>query len=380
MKSLKIRGAELSDYTALLGFTDTFRIFVKLGRATLIPKMERITAKYLDGEFPIVFVSDGAYDERRVSSREVLFGKDFVREGIPAYDPKKSFYGVTEDGTVYFRSPSVMLYSYLWDLFLAEFVPLGEVPAGTYREIPDLDIAQLEKEGYRQVFADDFDGDELDGNAWALRHVGGENGGFNSASQVKTADGKLVITAEYAESGEFGPGWYAADLKLNKKYCRGYFESRIRCSETHAREGGDFWSAFWIQGDAPYDPEQAKGGIGPGGCEIDIMEDWGRDYMSSCFFTAGVEGVEGLSAELFEVRDLGNDYAKEYHTFGLSWDEDLYRVYLDGMLYAATDHALGTSRVPETVCLSVCIPGPAVTLDRGTKRAMYVDYVKIWQK
>ena len=264
MKSLKIHGAELADYSALLWFPNDVRAFVKLGRATLIPKMERITAKYLSGEFPIVFVSDGVYDERPVSSREILFGKNFEREGIPAFDPKKSFYGVTQDGTVYFRSPSIMLYSYLWELFLAEFAPLGSVPAGVYREIPDFDLASLEKEGYKQVFADDFDGDVFDHDVWELRNPGARRVGFQAESQIRTVDGNLEISGSYEEDGEYGPGWYGAIMQLKQPYCRGYFETRMKCSHSLGRAGGDFWSAFWIQGPSPYDPAQSKGGIGPG--------------------------------------------------------------------------------------------------------------------
>ena len=378
MKRLKIAGTKLSAYTAVLVFPDKVGAFVKLGRRMLIPKMEKITGKYLGGEFPIVFITDDVYDERPAAKHEILFGPEFRREGIPPFDAKKSFYGVTEDGTVYFRSPSPMLYSYLWEQFLAEFAPLGEVPAGVYREVPDFDIAELEKEGYRPVFADDFDGDGPDYDVWALRHLGETSGGFYAGSQVKTADGKLEITGSYEEDGEHGPGWYAAEIMLKKPYCRGYFEVSMRCSESLGRGGGDFWSAFWIQGPAPYDPEQSKGGAGPGGCELDIMENWGPDYASACFWCA-VEGVEGLVGELFEVNGVGHDYVNEYHTYGLLWDEDHYRVYLDGMLYGVSENACGTARVPETVILSLCYPGP-LAISRETKRTMYVDYVKIWQK
>ena len=44
--------------------------------------------------------------------------------------------------------------------------------------------------------------------------------------------------------GEFGEGWYSSAVALKQRYCKGYFEARIRVSETQDHD--DFWSAFWI--------------------------------------------------------------------------------------------------------------------------------------
>ena len=63
--------------------------------------------------------------------------------------------------------------------------------------------------------------------------------------------------------GAYGAGWYAAAISLFETYNRGYFEIRCKCND-----GGEFWSAFWIQADHPYDHELSKGGVG--GAELDI--------------------------------------------------------------------------------------------------------------
>ena len=376
---LCVRGVDLSSYHALLFFPDTVRAYIKLGRARLLPKLAKISEKYLGQALPVEVTADDTYAETRSAPHEILFGGEFRRDGIPAVSPKKSYYGVTEDGTIYFHSPSIVLFFWMWEQFLREFAPLGSVPTGIRREIPDFDFGELEKAGYRKVFDDDFDGEKLDMDVWAYRGVGANPCCSVSGAQAHVENGSLVLEGSYREDGEFGPGWYCVSVMPKKRYCRGYFEARIRCSECRGRGGDDFWSAFWIQGSSPYKAEDSQGGVGPGGCEIDILENFGRDYTTSCFWVAGMEGEDDISGELYEVKGLGDDFVDEYHTYGCVWDETCYRVYVDGMLIACTDHGYGTSRVEEQVIFSMCCPNE-ITLDRSVKRSMYVDYLRIWQK
>ena len=144
----------------------------------------------------------------------------------------------------------------------------------------------------------------------------------------------------------------------------------------------DFWSAFWIQGPSPYSPEQSQGGIGPGGCEIDIMECWTADRYSVDFWVSGVEGVSGLSCERTDVPNLGNNYFEEFHTFALLWEEDYYWAFLDGQLVARNAHAYGTSNVKEEVLLTLCLPQAAFPdfVPRDYKAEMVTDWIRIWQK
>ena len=368
-----------SDYEILLFFPDKENVYLKLGLKRLVPKLQRLTEKYLGAGLPLEVLHDDRYRVERKTGHEILFGPDFVREGIPAFDPHKSFYGVTEDGTVYFRSPAYMLYPYLWEIFLKEFAGGGLPKEGCYREISPFDPSELEREGYRKVFEDDFGGDSIDETVWACRGSGPRRCGYQSASQARVENGELILTGSYEPEGEFGPGWYGIIMMLKKPYCRGYFEARIRCCETHGRTGDDFWSAFWIQGPSPYDGKQSQGGIGPGGCEIDVMENWGKDYTSSCFWVSGVEGEDDLSGELFQVQDTGNDYVNDYHVYACLWDENVYKVYVDGMLTGVTDHAYGTSKVAEDVLISIELPAQ-INLDQDTRREMRVSSVRIWQK
>ncbi|MBO4797848.1 MAG: family 16 glycosylhydrolase, partial [Candidatus Methanomethylophilaceae archaeon] len=259
----------------------------------------------------------------------------------------------------------------------------GERSAGCavtecYRELPSLSEAWLKQQGYEKVFVDEFDGDALNLDVWDYRANGARRGGYNAASQVSVEDGNLVLTGEYRTDGEYGEGWYGGMIALKKWYSRGYFKAVMRCSEA----GGDcqdFWSAFWIQAPDPYNPEASQGGIGPGGSEIDIVECWRNDFFSVTVWVSGYEGNTGLDSDQAPVLFNGNNYAEEYHSFELLWDEEYYRFFLDGELTYITKFGYGTSSAVEQVILSLEIPG-SLSIQPGTVREMKVESLEIWQK
>ena len=172
------------------------------------------------------------------------------------------------------------------------------------------------------------------------------------------------------------------ELRLKQQYCRGVFEATILCSSCEGR-GDLYGSAFWIQGPHPYEEDKSLGGPGEGGAELDIMENWETDFVSSGIFVNGYDDSPELDNFLSVVRGLGNNYQDSFHTFTLIWDETLYRTYVDGRLVLATNYGLGTATVPEEVILSICLHRS--NADPPAEGAEYnyetvVDSLRIWQK
>ncbi|MBO4229809.1 MAG: family 16 glycosylhydrolase [Clostridia bacterium] len=387
--SFTICGIPLSEYSLVLYFPSTSD-YTYMERNQLTRPLKETIGKATGTELDLKVVKNEKYDTEKWAEHEILFGSNFNREGMPESDLKKNYYGVTEDGTVYFSSPSPLLYRHLWKLFLEEFfgVPYdsGEASLGCaiepcYRELPVLNDALLEKMGYTVVLDETFDGDELNPEIWEFRKEPGKRrAGYNHPDQVSVKDGCLILTAEYKEDGAFGPAWYTGWVHLKQQYCRGYFEATIRCSERIGRSPADFWSAFWIQGPAPYTPEQSQAGVGPGGCEIDVMECWGTDHQSCCLWVSGEEGKgNDLTSEVHEIIGMGNDYSQEFHTYSIIWDEAYYQIYIDGILVCYTNVICGTSSVEQEVILSLEDPSD-IPLEPGTVRQMMVDSLRIWQK
>lgn len=258
----------------------------------------------------------------------------------------------------------------------AAALPAGQVirdlPAVPRGDAPDLT-------GYKTVFFDDFDGDELDLSVWEHRASGARRSGFNAASQAEVRDGNLILTARYLEDGEYGAGWYSGMVSLRQWYCRGYFEIRCKCND-----GGDFWSAFWLQAEHPYDHELSAGG--PGGCEIDIFEAMSakaklkakRDSVSVNLHCNGSDDDPDNLDSINVGHFRGSDIYTEYNTYACLWNEDEYIFYLNGREAARSSHARGVSQVPEQVIVSLELPD-GTDHEKDFTTQFVVDYVKICQ-
>jgi beta-glucanase (GH16 family) len=240
--------------------------------------------------------------------------------------------------------------------------------------------------GYSLVFEDDFDGETLDMSKWAYRGNGRRRVGYNSPEQVFLKDGCLHMKQEY-KNGEYGEGWYGGMIRANDYFLRGYFEIRCICSRSVHSCDGSFWSAFWLQAPSPYDPEKSRGGIGPGGSEIDIIEcfstkDGAYPLITSTIHCSGMKGSVaaqgGLDSSTVSRRILP-DACEMFHTYALDWDENEYKFYIDDELVAVSIWGDGVSRVPQELIVSLELPGNCVE-DKDYTTEFVVDYVRVWQK
>lgn len=266
---------------------------------------------------------------------------------------------------------------------VASILAIIELFGLTILDLPTTPRGQeLDLTGYSIVFEDNFNGTELDTDAWEYRASGPRRGGYNAESQVRVENGNLIIAGEYLTDGTYGEGWYTGMIKLRERYCRGYFE--IKC-KVNADSG--FWSAFWIQADHPYEAQYSKGGVG--GAEIDIFESMsydrviGKNSVAQTIHCAGVDGEqEGFQSE--RLGDFyGNNIYEEYNTYGLEWTEEEYIFYINGVETRRSSFGNGVSEVEEDVIVSLEIPDESklAELDKETYQTEYIiDYVKIYQK
>ncbi|MBO4797847.1 MAG: family 16 glycosylhydrolase [Candidatus Methanomethylophilaceae archaeon] len=384
--SFTICGIPLSEYSLVMYFpgSDDFR---RMDRKKIV---ESLTAPFnaaTGTDTPVRLVKNERFDDTPSAEHEILFGSNFRREGMPEYR-QDNYYGVTADGTVYFCAITPVLFGYLWEQFLEEFFGVapgsGDPSKGCaigecYRELPRLTYETLEARGYSIVLDETFDDDTLDTDIWRFRGNGARRNGFVTPSQISLSDGILSLTGEYLTDGEYGEGWYGAMIGLKQWYCRGYFEASIKCSETLHRGKGDFWSAFWIQGPHPYEPELSLGGSGEGGAEIDILEYWDPNSATCNVWVSGYNGNEDLDSDHCEVNHLYTDYTEAFHTYSLLWDENFYEFFIDGILVFHTNFGTGTSPAEEEVILSLELPD-TIDLDPAVKRVMEVDFLRVWQK
>ncbi len=290
---------------------------------------------------------------------------------------------------------------------------------------PSLTVETLEKEGYKLVFSDEFEGDKIDTTKWRLGyHQPTRRGGYYDATEdlLFQKDGALTIRTLYKD-GPYGEGFYTSwvesctkdgvsskpkteDLEgFAAKY--GYFE--IRCIVPPA-EG--IWSAFWLKPDS--DVGMSKDdvlGTGEDGVEIDVMESpWyfngGKSLNQHVLHGDGYQLDKVEASPIYKVPDMYT----QFHTYGVLWTENEYIFYVDGRetwrsTHTVEDENLGVSQVPEYMLLTVEVAGyldennnphPGKELVEGKEKKSWcgdpmnndkekaydfiVDYVRVYQK
>lgn len=225
----------------------------------------------------------------------------------------------------------------------------------------------LDITGYQLVFEDEFEGTDLDLEKWAYRGTGPRECGYVDPDAIEVKDGCVNLSAFYSEN-DAPIGWHAGMLRTNDFFTRGYFEMRAKCGG-----GYGFWDAFWINFDEIGSLESTNGGID--GAEIDILETWKEDVITSVVHVDGYG--ENHKSELvgkFKVDNVQDDY----NTFGLLWTKDEYIFYFNGIETGHTSFLSGSSTIPEYVILSMCLPS-STDMPKNESRVFSVDYVRIYQ-
>ncbi len=264
----------------------------------------------------------------------------------------------------------------------------------------------------KMTWNDEFDENTLK-NYWQWKDsdTTNENQIYYSKDSCFIESGNLIERINYQENGKCGSGWYHGSIETmyNFKQTYGYFECRAIVPLFH---GG--WGAFWLM---PYnqfrgdylsskpldDPEYVAPEKNPNlntatdGAEIDIFEAWwgydknGHNANSTIHYDYG-KYLKSTSKQTTTESDI---YDGQFHTFGLLWTKNAYRMYIDGKLTVEFDdkgyvdknkkfvsHNI-ISQVPEYLILSTELRGGwAGDLELNDKSKNYdfvVDYLRAYQ-
>lgn len=218
--------------------------------------------------------------------------------------------------------------------------------------------------GYELVWADDFDGKELDPEKWTHRRLGPRRKAINQRENV-SLDGKgnLVITTR-KENGSYTTGMIGTQDTFLAQY--GYFETRVKFQ---TQEG--HWSAFWLQSpliEIEQDPDIA-------GTEIDIFEYHRRDHLLNMALH-----WQGYKRQHQQIRHRSYDpgLGAGYHTFALLWTPDSYTFYVNHQLKWFTQ--LSVSQIPQYMILSLEVDRWAGDIQKAKlPDSILFDYVKVYQ-
>lgn len=254
-----------------------------------------------------------------------------------------------------------------------------------------------EEKQFKLVWSDEFDGKELDMTKWDYRlsmmgkrhpawtdkgvYLDGNSNcvfkliienGKPVSSQLQTGYNFMDEPIEKTKFGEDHLQWNIGKLKENKfTHAYGYYECRCKLQQKNG-----WWSAFWIQSPvigASLDPADT-------GVEIDIMESFRPGHVVEHNVFTGGYGLDNKRATAGEGFDLDE---KEFHRFGLLWDETGYTFYIDGKKDGHIE-AYTTSR-PEFILISTEVQGyrrkdrqPSKEAFEAVGDEFIVDYVRVF--
>lgn len=237
-------------------------------------------------------------------------------------------------------------------------------------------IANLPVDGYKLVWSDEFEGENLDFSKWSYRALGRRNDAINVKNTINL-DGKGHLALTTKRSGD---KYHTAMIGTQGKFQTtfGYFEARVKF-QTQAGH----LSAFWLQsptyGNPLGDPKKA-------GTEIDIFEYLraeGEKEGEQIWQSIHWDGYKKPHAKCESIIKKAPGLGKGWHTVGLLWNNKEYVFYVDGKETGRMHKAI--SHRSEYIILSLAVlkwagKGSCDISQAKLPDHFYVDYVRVYKK
>ena len=197
--------------------------------------------------------------------------------------------------------------------------------------------------GYQLVWSDEFDGDQLDTDAWAYR-TDNKHRSLQRKENVTVKDGRLVLSLKVLDPPSRGKHASGAGIITKRRYRYGYFEVRARLGIPGQDERG-WHHSFWAMA-AKVLPDGSVGTTYPGfrRTEIDCYENPtehrhepelnGLENFTQHIIVWKPDGKEAgrLPKPPTDVARMEDFDASEWHTYAYQWTPAQVRFYVDGKL------------------------------------------------
>jgi len=175
--------------------------------------------------------------------------------------------------------------------------------------------------GYKLLWADEFDGEEIDRGKWIYR-TDSKHWSTQLPSNVSVKGGNLVLTLRKEAAG--GKEYTGGGVISRQAFRFGYYESRFRI------DAGKGWhTSFWLMG------HDGSGGTGAAGTvlELDIIENDSIDLNS---YSVNIHKWKGEHTTHGHKR-IAARALSEYHVFGCLYTPDQVVFYLDNQPVQTVD-------------------------------------------
>ena len=190
-------------------------------------------------------------------------------------------------------------------------------------------------EGYRLVWNDEFDGNELSTDKWSYDNSSASSGMIFKRDNITVSNGsaKLFINYDAENKVHVVPTIIKTSNALNIKY--GYIEMKAKMSNCAMGE----WPSLWMTtSGANISKDELNYVQYDYDIEIDIMEKMSTvdSFQSQLHMWSTKDSVESVTnilntsnVKTFENSEVANDW----HVYALKWTEDTLEFYLDGEIY-----------------------------------------------
>ena len=255
---------------------------------------------------------------------------------------------------------------------------------------------------YTPVWQEDFKSYELDTSKWM--HVpwsaDGQNGKKSRRSQeTYSFDGEYFTIAPYQTETEYHGGMLRTHRAMNFLY--GYVEESAKLPSAKG-----FWSALWTGA-------SITSGVGENeeaaathllGCEIDINENFGGNYIAANCHSWPTElgeqnGYKHTSCDNNEMSNdkkfslpAGVDMHDDFHTYGMLWTPTYMSFTADGEIFftydttkTEQDQQSFNQQMFLTLSLAVGLKSGSTSIGLSTEEdwakrsSLVVDYVHLYQ-
>ena len=254
----------------------------------------------------------------------------------------------------------------------------------------------FKKEGYKLVWADEFNKDGLPDTAnWRYESgfVRNEEFQWYQKENARCENGLLIIEGRREIKANPNFDSSSSDWKKKRKNIE-YSASSINTSRKHSWQYGRFvmrgkinispglWPAWWTLGVA---------GRWPANGEIDIMEYYKKKMLANIACIGPDRKAEWYS-NTFPTDSLGGEaWAARFHVWRMDWDENVIALYMDDQLLNKVELSklvnkdgsnINPFMQPHYMLLNLAIGGmnggdPSTTI---FPNRFEVDYVRVYQK
>jgi len=253
-------------------------------------------------------------------------------------------------------------------------------------------------QNWQLIWEDDFNGNILDSTKWTHDIGTGSQYGmwgwgngelqFYQSQNTTINNGIATIIVKEEPNGlvdSWGNSSYYSSSKLTTK---GIFDFRYGKVEARVKslDGEGFWPAFWLL---------PTGGSWPCDGEIDIMEQWGNNYLTNSSTGAAHLGdcPYSQSAHFYQSFSMyisSGSFADDFHTYSIIWTEDTIKWLVDEneVFYITPDSytsipaqnywPFNSNQWYLMINLAISQSGP--NANTVLPNQMEIDYVRVYQE